>query len=595
MKRWATAGGPWLPLAALLAWGFWGLRDLAGSVPAYADVLELTWAVSWYQQALRLGHSPLLYPLAFYPAGWHVATFAAGPSVIAVMLPLDLLGGPAFAYNVAALLTFVVAYAGAYLLARRFLQWPAATLAAVLFAFCSFRWYALRGHLNILLASALLPWLAWSLERARHSRRRSWLVLAGAFWGMAVASTLYFAWIGGLVALAWALARRDGWPRRAEMLLIPLGVALTLSSPAIYLFLRASAASASTPFTLDTANYYGASLNSLPLPYLFHPWLGELARQVYRGPAREQGAFNLGALALLAALAGLPAAWRARRDWLPALLLLLIGILLALGLTLKWDNQSLSLPALRPLDAAIWAIGHAIKPATFPAAQPPAPFDAAIPLPGLLLSAVVPYLEQSRVFARYAMLATLSIALLAGLALQRARRLLPRLALAGLLLFEIIPPPLERLPFPPAEHPAFAWLRQHPGVIADVAALNRETLTLWVRGETVWATLLHGQPTVAGASSVWPAHTRFFNDWLIAHPHPFDAPDFAALLRAYGVRYLVFHMVGSGEAALMGEAAGNPAFRVVGQFAPPAAGGAYAYPIGIVELLPASGPAATLQ
>ena len=118
------------PSRLLLGWRAW---DLAHTLPAYDDVLEVLWTIRWYDGALRGQHGFLLYPLAFYPTGWHVATFAGGPFLFVVLLPLYWLGGAAFAYNVVTLLTFLVSFAGMLKLARLFVPTLAATLAALLF------------------------------------------------------------------------------------------------------------------------------------------------------------------------------------------------------------------------------------------------------------------------------------------------------------------------------------------------------------------------------------------------------------------------------------------------------------------------------
>jgi hypothetical protein len=153
---------------------------------------------------------------------------------------------------------------------------------------------------------------------------------------------------------------------------------------------------------------------------------------------------------------------------------------------------------------------------------------------------------------------------------------------------KVLPPAVGRVPFPPTPHPAFVWLRAQDllgKAVADVAAWDDTTLVLYVRGETVWSTLETGQPTVAGASSVWPAQAARLNAWLGEHPHPFSSPDFAPLLRSYGVRYLVFHMLGTGEGLLVSESSANPEFRLVDTFPPPDGPGAWPYPIAIVEVL----------
>jgi hypothetical protein len=71
--------GPWLLFAGLLFWG-WRVWDLSHSLPAYDDVLEVLWVLRWWDGLLRSNANAWVYPLAFYPTGWHVATFAQGPA-----------------------------------------------------------------------------------------------------------------------------------------------------------------------------------------------------------------------------------------------------------------------------------------------------------------------------------------------------------------------------------------------------------------------------------------------------------------------------------------------------------------------------------
>ena len=59
------------------------------------------WGISWYGDALRTGVDPAVYPLAFYPGGWQLATFgqSVGPALFLAMLPLHWIAGAAFAYQ----------------------------------------------------------------------------------------------------------------------------------------------------------------------------------------------------------------------------------------------------------------------------------------------------------------------------------------------------------------------------------------------------------------------------------------------------------------------------------------------------------------
>ena len=576
----------------LLGWRVW---DLAHALPAYDDVLEVLWTLRWYDGALRGQHGFLVYPLAFFPAGWHVATFAGGPFLFVVLLPLYWMGGAAFAYNVATLLAFLVAFAGMLKLARLFVTPLGATLAALLFTFWGFHWFRTIGHMNVLLATAALPWMAWALERgiALPARRTRWMALAGLLWAIMINSSLYFVWMGALLVGAWLggrwLARQISM-RAAFVAAFTAGaVALALSIPWLALFLRESAAANALFFDIFHVAPWDASLNSLPVPNVDHPWLKTLARTLYRGPVNEPGQANLGLVASLLAVVGLVAAWRDRRWW-PVLICAAVGLVLALGLTLSWDGRPLQWSALQPLNALLWRVGYALKPEFFTVNQPPPPFDSAVPMPGLLLSALVPFWERARVFARYALLGGMAVYLLTGLGVTRFRRTWVQVVLAGLLIIELMPPPTRNVPFPPPPHPAFDAIQDMtfdpPGVI-DLSSWQQDLLYMPIGGATLWETDFHGKPTVAGASSIWPAHVASLDQWLQEHPNAFLNPELVPLLRSYDVGLVVFHVTGGYAEDMLAEARQNPDLRDIRCFDPASAAGPWPYPICTMRVAPA--------
>ncbi|MGH2537481.1 MAG: hypothetical protein ACRDHL_08820, partial [Candidatus Promineifilaceae bacterium] len=197
--------GPWLLFFGLLFWRWHA--PLFTTIPGYGDALEVAWGIRWYATALTTPGVALgFYANAFYPEGWQVATFAYGPALLLPLAGLSGLGGVAFAYNAGAILTQIIAFAGTLRLGRLFTgSLLVATLVALLYTFWGFRWVRAFGHMNILLGSALLPWIAWSLERGMRSNRcfSRWALLAGLFWALAVSAALYFIWIGGLIVLVW--------------------------------------------------------------------------------------------------------------------------------------------------------------------------------------------------------------------------------------------------------------------------------------------------------------------------------------------------------------------------------------------------------
>lgn len=595
---------PWLLLALFLVWG-WHKQSLTRSLPVYGDALELTWALTWYDEALRSGQSIALFPAAFYPTGWHLATFGAGPVPLFTLLPLYWLGGAAFAYNSAALLTFVLAYAGAWKLGRLFLQRLGALAFACLLTFWGFRWFQAIGHLNILLGTAALPWMLWLLEtavRPRHSRGK--LVGVGVLWALSVTGSLYFVWLHGLALLLWVTGRWIGRRSTARTalaaLVIPTLVMGLLSAPVALWTLRAAKEVGSSFFMLSEVNAWGASLNALPLPSVDHPWLGAFSRQIYHGLAAEQDRVNFGLLASLLTLVGAWTARRTPRQWLSAWLLAAGGLIFALGLTLKWNNETLIVPALQSVNTWLWQIGHTLKPAVFATSQPPAPFDQAITLPAFWLTTVIPWLERARVFARYALEGAVGVFLLTGLGLMAVRPRWLRLALCSLLMFELLPAPLARLPFPMPAHPAFVWLADQRAQIddpaasvIDLSAARAHTPMFRNGGETIWPTRLHHWPIVSGASSVWPAAAAELQFWLTTHEYALTSPQLASLLRfPFHVRYILLHMQGVQEQALLADAQNNPQLRLVNCFEP-VTGNAWPEPICVLELLPP--PTATIN
>ena len=316
--------------------------------------------------------------------------------------------------------------------------------------------------------------------------------------------------------------------------------------------------------------------------------LGQLGRSIYRGAAyNEVAEAGLGTITCLAALFSLRSAWRAR-TWRPVLALVVLGLVLALGLTLRWDDEAVQWPWLQPANALIWGIAHRLRPDFFAGSLPPAPFTQGVFLPSLPLTALLPGLERGRVFARYIFVAGIGIFLLAGFSVARLRSVWLRLALAGLLLFEFLPRPVEAWPYPPAPNPAFTWLSRQsiaPKGIIELRTIPGYRLEFLSAGELIYATLYHRQPTVSGASSVWPGAASFFRTWLISHGHPFQDPEFMVLLRTFQVRYVVMHMNGTWDAEVLQQAQQNSALKLVQCF-PPSTGEQWAYPICVLDLQP---------
>ena len=586
----------------------WRIVNLAGAVPGYGDVLENVWAIDWFLAGLRAGEGLRLFaPHVFMPQGWALSTFANGLGVFALALPVAALTSAAVAFNVLQLAGFFIAYFGAYRLGRLAAGQGAAILVALLYILWGGRWLRVSGHLNLLLGSALLPWLILCLERALVDRpgRWRWAAAAGLVWALGITFSLYFIWIGFFLVAAWllgaAVARRVAWRGALWRLVVAGGVAALVCAPYFYLYWRSQ--SAATGYDVRHVNGWNMSLNWLPALFPDHrlPALREIAVRQVNG-IRVEGSFSgFGMLLPLVALLGLafrrsrPRAGRAAGSLGASVV---VGIILALGMTLTWNNQFIPAPALRPLNEAIWDLGRAVKPEVFPGADAPPEFAEAIPLPGLLLAAVVPFFEDARVPARYLMIAAPAVLLLAALGIERLPRAWLKLLVAALLLVEAARFPLTGVPYPPPAHPAFARLaemRPGPGEsLLDVVVPAPDRLTLGVGGEMLAAAQIHGWPIAGGGGSVLPAHAAYLRDWLLTHPDPTAAAEFPALLRDYGIRAVLLHMPPEPSAGLQRLAAGTEALPPAGCYDNPARL-PWDHPICLLDVAPVALPAVNVH
>jgi hypothetical protein len=589
---------------ALLLWR-WRLFDLFNSIPSYGDTLEVIWGIGWYDGALHLGQGVLFeYPKLFHPEGWQVGTYAVGPASFLPLLPLNWIGGPAFAFNAGVLGLIFISYAGTFKLTRALKGTLfAAVFAGLLYTFWGMRWIRINGHFNILLGSALLPWMVWALEMGFRSGRRSiaWSIFAGLLWALAMNSSLYFLWLGGFVIVGWIAGRffTGSIDRRTAIasLLATTFSALVLSLPAIIIFWQGKNAAQTPLFGLYELNSLGANLNSLFIPSVFHPWLNKISRTIYKGPLDASGTANLGLLAVMMALLSIPTIWR-NREWRPLLILFAGGLILAIGLNAKWDNMVVQLSFLEPVNQIIWRIGHLLKPGLFQSNEPVAPMREAIPMPGLLLAAVVPFWEGARVSARFALAAGLGMFLMISLSLSRLRPWWIRGILATLLIVELITFRVTGVPFPNQMHPAFDWIRENTPAdtaIVDLHNKNGEKLLMKIGGETILATEFHDRATASGASSIWPAHADFLNNWLARHEQSWQDPAFLPILRSFGINYIVFHQERAKDLRIIEEVILNEEVALVDCFSPNEGVSPWPYPICVLEILPAENSATNLM
>jgi hypothetical protein len=595
--HWLLANAlPWLGFTLVLLWG-WRIYDLFNRIPAYGDALEVVWGIQQYHDALVNSHTlPLFTPLVFAPNGWHTATLAHTPFLFLFAQPFYIVGGVAFAYNALTLLSFGVAFAGSMKLMRQFVTSIPATAAALVFTFMNARWFRILGHLHILWAISLLPWLLVvlvELMRGEPDKKQSrkLLISGGLIWGLMVNFSYYSIFLGAIAFAIWG--RHLFSARRLKQAIAIAFVAAILSAPTLILYQIGSRQDKSQAWSIRDVEIWGVSPNSLfdvasayPIPAL-----RQLSKVIYSGPADESSTNRLGLITGLLTLLGVILTWRKRRERSGLLWLTGVAFVLSLGILLRWNGQELISPIFQPLDTLLWCLGRALKPDIFTSAMPQPPFDNGIPLPGFLLTAVVPFYESARVMSRYALVMGLGLITIAAIGLDRMPAM-ARWLLAVVWVVEGLPSPTgPGVPITTLKpHPAFEWLARQP--MAEGENIVDITYpTVMVGGEIVYATQYHHQSTVSGVGSYPPEHIRplwgyLINESLLRDGYAMGGQKIVNILGQYNVRYVLFHIKDDKSEAMWNSAQQNPYMRAVKCFDPNPGPSPWGYPICIAEVSP---------
>ena len=324
---------------------------LAGSNPGYGeapagDYLQLTWAFWLPGHQLERGASPLRDPYSFQPEssprlnlqGWLFGL---------PFWPINAAFGPAWAYDVVLLLTYVLAggFACWWLRSIGLPRGPALA-GGVAFALAPYRVEQSTGHLLGMIAF-LLPAMLLALERCRF------VLAAAALAAIALSGQVHLAL--GAVPL-FALYAWLRLPQRRERLLALGGVAAGIAAGFLVQHLVIATSVVAGGRSLGSVAHYSAILSDF------------VRRSQGRGV--EQFVF-LGWVTPLIALAGLAVVWRRDRrlTWL-LVGMTLVPALLALGTHL-------------PLYATAW---HHFPPLRYPRVP-----ERLMPIACLALAALVAF------------------------------------------------------------------------------------------------------------------------------------------------------------------------------------------------------------
>jgi hypothetical protein len=512
-------------LAVAVTWPL--ALHLGDSIPSdVGDPLLNAWILGWDAERLRHGLKGLWDAPIFYPYQ-HTLAFSEHLLGIAVFVaPIFWLSGnPLIAYNVAFVLSFVLAGVGMFLLVRELTgSSEAAWIAGLIFAFSPAR-FGHISHLQVLM-SGWMPLSLWALHRFLKSR--SALSLA-AFIVFALAQCLSNNYFIYFLALPTAIVALHGLyrapaaerPRLLAGLAIAAGVIVAALTPIAVMYLRVRrefgfrrTVEDATSFGADLATYFHGNDGVRPPLSLWRhlPFASK--------PAGPEGELFVGMIALTLAAIGIVLGCRRWRssDFRNARV---YGAIAAIALLLSCG-----------IEPTAWSV-H-------------------LPIGGLyqLLFNLLPGFDGIRVPARLAVVVLLAAAVLAGIgvsALLRDRRPAIAWALTGVLAVTIL---LEgyAAPLPLAfvgrggrpDRSAYNWIRDHaPGPILEMPDGDLAPLLQPFGYE--YQTLFHGQPIVNGSSG----YSSPLDDFITGDSSPFydfdGIADALRLLRGVGVKTIVVH------------------------------------------------------
>jgi len=609
---------PFIVFGCMLIWS-WRVYDLARYLPSpeeYGDPFEVLWMIDRFYNAFVGGSFPNIAPEIWHPVGLRIGALGYTPATFLIMMPFRAVSNAIFAYNVSTLLGLAVCYACMYRLARRFAGIFAATVATVLFTFTPFmNERVLNGHANILWGIAVLPWFVLSLLNfvSASDERARWraAVWSGVAWGVLITFQLYGIWWGGLCWL-FALMGLRQWRRMWPALAIP-AIALLIASPTLIYFALSSRSAQIVTDALPALVGWGASLNSLFIPSIFHPLapIREFATSIYGGIQNESGISNLGTLLGIVGLVGIVLVWRQmrtktevltiqRNEWRMLLLAAGVSLVLSLGLAVKWDGHAVQVPIFASIDQLIWQLGHALKPALFVTEQPVQELANSIPTPGYLFAALLPTWESARVYARFSFVVVLVLALLAAVVL---RQLKPgwQLALAALLIIEVLPVPTYVRTVPTQAHPALDWIAAQTGTPAmaadgtwnwNILDIGNEpnVVPILLGGKVIYAARMHNLAVSSGFGSYPLRHIVELRAHLLKAPEWTQDMRTPFFMHAIKIRYVLVHQVigdqaGRTDKRVWDGLRNSPYFKPVGCFEPYSGGGMWPHEICVAEAL----------
>lgn len=437
-------------------------------VGSVGDNIYFVWLIRWYQRAIfELHISPLFNPWMNYPEGWNLSTTDTAFSTTLPGVAFSLLFGPTAGYNLAALLTFVLAGLSMYWWVKRLTGLRSAGLIAGTAYACLPYWGAhfLVGHLN-LMGIQWFPLYFMGLydTLANRDSKLPWksILLTAVALGLIAFSSMYYLYFGLLITLVFVggFFLVGGWRRLSEKTYwLRLGVQTACAVPMLLAALAPFLSLANQGELADRSWEYARMYSASPLDF-FHPatshfLLGNWVSQHFYHDLWIESSLYIGVVALVLAVIAIVR----RRSFnglnglvLAGLLSAAAAFILALGTDLHWQGA----PVTIQIPALLQGILHrdTISP---------------VYLPAYWLFNHLPYYAKMRALMRIGVFVLVFSSMLAGLGaawlLKRVqtpwRRTLMAAAIIALVILDFYHGPYTISPIKPRQ--VDIWLAEQPG------------------------------------------------------------------------------------------------------------------------------------
>ncbi len=451
------------------------------------DAWNHVWGYWWVAEELLAGRWPAHTALLAHPGGG--ALYFIDTTQAVLTLPLQLIGGPALAYNVAMMGGLALAGLGAWLLTRRLTgDAIVAAFALVVFEASPHLLGQAFNGISETVCAGWLPLTLWALVKVFDRPTPLRAVALGLLGGMTMLTSWYyglFAGLGGLVLIAWQAGTQAyavDWKRTLPAFAVSGAVALLTVSPLLLVF-RGSLEAADALVTRDPEFVRASLMNhnitdlaafftpsKTPSPDLFTLYGEQLIIVIY-----------VGWTALLLAGAAVLMT-RRRQEWSPWLVLGLVFFLFSLGPYLNVGGEYVDVGGRR------------------------------IPLPFLVLFEAFPVFDRISHPFRFVLGFTLTVAVVASHGLRHLSRSLSEgrraalvAVLSGVVLAEVALGSPAHLPIPTSDaHTPQAYhdMREDPvaGAVLDLPM----TVPNLERAVYTWYQAAHGRPVPWGLNDPMP-------------------------------------------------------------------------------------------